>query len=215
MESGVRNDRDLSLYLLIDNLFRKPVGIIDDLDTLTAILALAPEIEAYRGKGSQLVCRGFYQRLSGLVFHAQLNPPSGGARDACLEALGSHLFQRVQGPPVRSELAARLRSVAWFALGELSGIQRNPEHLAHALKTAANPRASEVEHEAAIQFLGPYWGGDDPDEATADLLFSMEKNPANRDLLVTILQTQIDLGLNDGFGALCAVDDWDDADEEE
>jgi hypothetical protein len=29
------------------------------------------------------------------------------------------------------------------------------------------------------------------------------------------MQARIELGLDDGFGALCAVDDWDDAQEEE
>lgn len=71
------------------------------------------------------------------------------------EKLGSYFFQRVQGPPVRSQHAARLRSVAWSALGQLSEITKHPEHLAHALKVAADSRATEVEREAAISFLEP------------------------------------------------------------
>jgi hypothetical protein len=72
-----------------------------------------------------------------------------------------------------------------------------------------------VEREGAIQFLAAYWGEDDPDDATTKLLDDLEKNPANRDLLVTVLQTQIHLGLRDEIDALFAVDDWDDANEEE
>lgn len=72
----------------------------------------------------------------------------------------------------------------------------------------------DPEREGAIQFLAAYWNEDDPDKATAELLADLEKEPANRGFLVTVLQTQIELGLNDEFGALCAVDDWDDAEEE-
>lgn len=215
---GGKKAADLELYLLIDKLFRKPAGIVSDAESLDAVLALAPEIEAYRGKGSQLAAKEFHQRLTGLIFHAKMNPPGPENRDGVIpwfDKLGGHFFQRVQGPPVRSQHAGRLRAIAWFALGELSAFGRQPAHLAHALKTAADPRGADVEREGAIQFLAAYWGEDGPDDATAELLDDLEKNPANRDLLVTVLQTQIDLGLKDGFDALFAVDDWDDAEVEE
>lgn len=219
MDSGAgRKGADLNFYLLIDQLFRKPAWIVGDLDTLDAVLALAPEIDAYRGKGSQIAAREFHQRLTGLIFHARENFSGQENPDearAWFDKLSAHFFPRVQGPPVRSQHAGRLRAVAWFALGELSSIDPQPEHLAHALKVAADPRGADVEREGAIQFLATYWSGNDPDPATADLLDALAKNPANREFLVTVLQTQIELGLNDEFGALCAVDDWDDAEEEE
>lgn len=213
MASGAgKKDADLNLYLLNDQLFRKPALIIGDADTLDAVLALAPEIDAYRGKGSQSTAREFHQRLTGLIFHAKMN--LSGPALPWTDKLAAHFFQRVQGPTVRSQHAGRLRAMAWFALGELSTFGRQPEHLAHALKVAADPRGADVEREGAIQFLAAYWDEDDPDKATAELLNELEKEPANRDFLVTVLQTPIKLGLNDGFGALCAVDDWDDAEEE-
>ena len=71
------------------------------------------------------------------------------------------------------------------------------------------------ERQAAVEFLPMFWGGDDPNEATATLLWGLEKERADRTFLVTVLQAQIEMGLNDEFGALVAVDEWDDANEEE
>jgi hypothetical protein len=58
--------------------------------------------------------------------------------------------------------------------------------------------------------LVSYWGSDDPDEATATLLHKLEENPPDRTFLLTVLRAQIELGLNDEFGALFAVEDRDD-----
>ena len=69
---GGKSATDHSPYHLVDHLFRNPGQIIDEAETLDAVLALAPEIEAYRGKGSQVMCRDFNARIGGLIFHARL-----------------------------------------------------------------------------------------------------------------------------------------------
>jgi hypothetical protein len=79
----------------------------------------------------------------------------------------------------------------------------------------ADYRASIGERTAAVGFLPEYWSGDDCDEATASLLDALTDNPPDRDFLVGVMQARIELGLEDEFGALCAVDDWDDTHEEE
>lgn len=104
--------------------------------------------------------------------------------------------------------------MAWDTLGKLADILRRPELHAHALKVAEDPRASIEERTAAVNFLPEYWGGDDPDGATVTLLEKLEKDPPDRDFLVTVLQARIELGLGDEFGAMSAIDDWDDAHEE-
>lgn len=129
----------------------------------------------------------------------------------CLEALAAHAFVRTQGPPVRSRHAGELRAEAWGALGDTADILRRPEFLAHALKVAADKRASTEERIAAVEFLPEYWGGDIPDEATAGLLQELKDSPPNRDLLVAVMQARIELGLDEELGALFAVEDWDDA----
>jgi hypothetical protein len=218
------------LHLLIHKLFQKPDKIVSDAETLDAILALAVDFEAYRGKGSQYGIREFYLRLSGLYYHAPIGPPepekrcevspaevssspSSASAIPWFEKLGGYFFQRVQGPPVRSQRAGYLRRMAWGALGDLSTLARRPEHLAHAQKVAADSRAADEEREGAVMFMAEYWEKEDPDQATAELLWKLEENPPSRGFLVTVLQTQIDLGLNDEFGALFAVGEWDDAEE--
>jgi hypothetical protein len=228
---GGKSVTDRSPYLLLDQLFRSPDPIVGDAETLDALLALAPEIDAYRGKGSQVMCRDFNARLGGLVslasfegygtaraadlFSETAGPPGPvGEPPHWVSRLSDYFFARVQGKPVRSQLAGQVRSEAWSALGELSGFWRRPEHLSQALKTAAEERNSDEEREGAIQFLVSYWAEEDPDAATIDLLEQLRENPPNRSFLVSVLQAGIELGLNDEFGALCDVDDWDDAEDD-
>ena len=116
--------------------------------------------------------------------------------------------------PTREPWVNRCGRSTRETLARISEVLRRPEHLAHALKVAADTRASTDERQAAIGFLISYWGSDDPDEVTATLLWQLERNPPDRTFLVTVLQAQIDLGLNDEFGALASVDDWEDAEEE-
>lgn len=228
---GGEGTRDLSPYRLCHDLFQKPDQILDDSDTLDAVLALAPEIEAYRGKGSQIMQKNFNRDLGGLLYRAKLettdhlsstdlfspgNEPqdSSGSPPYWAERLSDYFFERVGGKPVRSSLAGSMRYDAWLTLGELSHFYRRPEHLTLALDTAAEKQRSDEERVGAIQFLLDYWADEDPDKATIDLLENLRGNPPNRSFLVSVLQTQIELGLNDEMKALSDVDGWDDAAEE-
>lgn len=188
-------------------------------------------MEAYRGKGSQFATREFAfgvvalahrvkERLPQSAKNRELFPKekevSAAAGDVlqCLNMLSDHFFERVRGPRVRSRHAAGLRALAWQGLESITEVCRRPEHLAHAREVAADPRAADDEREAAVEFLVGYWGADDPDEATVAVLRELETNPACRRMLVGVMQAQIDLGLNDEFGALMAVEDWDEEQEE-
>lgn len=220
-----------SPYSLCLDLFRIPERILENEETLDAVLALAPEIEAYRGKGSRTLQRAYDQHLGGLLFHTRLKAfeasPTPGLFLEETEAatrpapppfwakkLSDYFFERVQGKPARSLHAAGLRSSAWFILGELSGIYRRSEPFSLALKTAADKRRADEEREGAIQFLAAYWAHEDPDKATVDLLESLRQDPPNRSFLVTVLEAQIELGLNDEMGALFDVEGWDDEEDE-
>jgi hypothetical protein len=223
--------KGLSPYRLTFDLFREPARILEDAESLDAVLALAPQIEAYRGKGSQILQRAFTESLGDLLIQArpktislsqpELFPPdrevpdSGGAAPEWAERLSDHFFSRVQGKPARTGHAAGMRAGAWLALGELSRYLRRPDHLSLALATAAATRNSVGEREGAVQFLVDYWAEEEPDEATVALLEGLCENPPNRGFLVTVLQAQIDLGLNDELGALMEVEGWDEEYEEE
>jgi len=217
--------------LAVSKLFRLADKIVADRETLNAVLAFAPEIEAFRGKGSQATASEFSQNIGWLVYNAKNRlPPSNITPDlfqqeeelvtfaensdviACFEALATHAFSRTQGPAVHSRHAAGLRTSAWKQLTCLTNILRRPEHLAHAIKVAANPRASIEERTAAVEFLPKYWGGDDPDDATTNVLQELAQGPPARSVLVAVMHARLELGLESTLGALCAVEDWDDED---
>ena len=50
---GVTRDHGHHLYGAVNQLFQKSKEIVENLESIQAVLAFAPEIEAYRGKGSQ------------------------------------------------------------------------------------------------------------------------------------------------------------------
>ena len=232
MTSPDTKDRhEIGLYRALRKLFLYSDEIAANLESIEALLALAPEIEGFRGKGSQMAANEFARSVSSLTYRVKERlPPSeitpdqfikeaeipSSAKDVidCLETLAAYAFSRTKGPPVRSRHAGELRAIAWKSLKRITEILRRPEHLAHSLKVAADNRASIEERTAAVGFLSEYWGSEDPDESTTNLLLELEKNSSDRSLLVTVLQVQIDLGLGDELGALFTVGDWDDNEEE-
>jgi hypothetical protein len=226
-DSPPRNDREaLELELAVHRLFQKGDRLVANTETLGEVLALAPEVEAYRGKGSQSTASEFALRMAGLARRLKARLPRteenpglfptegelpGDAEDVrkCLGMLIEHFSERVRGPRVRSMHAAHLRALAWLGLEWTTDLCRRPEHLAHALEVAADPRASDEEREAAVRFLVAYWGAEEPDDATVELLRELESEPASRRMLVGVMQAQIDLGLNDGIGVMFAMDAWE------
>lgn len=232
--SGRKDLPRFELSFAISNLFRQSEKIVGDTETLRAVLAAAPEVEAFRGKGSKSAASLFSRGVAWLVYQTKDRLPRSSitpdlfpqeeelreiSKDTnaleCLEALAAHAFARNQGPPVRSRHAGELRAMAWGVLGDISDILRRPEFLAHALKVAADKRASTEERIAVVEFLSEYWGGDVPDEATAGLLQELKDSPPDRDILVAVMQARIELGLDEELGALFAVEDWDEAQVED
>lgn len=230
-DSPPRNHREaLELELAVNRLFQKGERLVANAETLGEVLALAPEVEAYRGKGSQSAASEFAHRTAGLARRLRTRlPPSEkdpglfpkedevpeDAEDVrkCLDLLIEHFFERVRGPRVRSRHAAYLRALAWQGLEWTTEFCRRPEHLAHALEVAADPQASDEERGAAVQFLTAYWAEAEPDEATVELLRDLESEPGSRRMLVGVMKAQIDLGMNDGIGVMFAMEDWKDRQE--
>jgi hypothetical protein len=91
---------------------------------------------------------------------------------------------------------------------------REPAHLELALETAGDAKISSDVRSCAVDFIPEYRGEIDPDEATVKLLSALLTAPSSRELLVSVLQAQIDLGLSNEFAALDAVGNWDDDEEE-
>lgn len=223
---------DFRLSHAIGTLYRLSDDIAGDRNLLEDVVQVATEVQAFRGKGCQSAARQITQLLYNVAssvmdrlpqsettpeFFPTANdmPPSGMVELEKLRLLAARAFACVQGPPARSQQASFLRVESWKQLGLIAEIDRQPAHLDHALKVAADKRAAVREREAAVSFLPDYWGGNDPDKATRSLLAQLKVTPPDRDCLVTVLRARIDLGLDNEFGALCAVDEWDDADDEE
>lgn len=223
---------DSRLYLAVYDLGRQVPEIITDETLLAEVLGITGEIAAFRGQGSQSAAKSISRLLSfmvmklvedlpdlGMTFDsfssARIAVPSKEVSWNALEKLAVRAFDCVTGPPSRSRHTSGLRADAWSQLGEISQVVRDPAYLAFALKMAGDTRAPLDERQAAVEFLPVFWGVDDPDEATATLLGELEKEQTDRTFLVAVLQVQIEMGLNDEFGAMFAVDEWDDANEEE
>jgi len=173
-----KDRHQLGLYGALRKLFQKSDEIAANLESIEALLDLAPEIEAFRGKGSQMAANDFARSMSYLgcrvmerlprsestpdLFPKKTEVPSS-AKDVidCLERLADHAFPRTQGPPVRSRHAGELRAFAWNALKRISEVLHRPEHLAHAHKVAADKRASIAERTAAEEYLSDFRDDDE------------------------------------------------------
>lgn len=219
------------LYSAVTSLSRLSHEIARSPASLAAVLALAPEIKAYRGKGAQDAAHNFALVLASLPRDIMERLPLSeddpdhflqeheipeSARDVveCLDMLAAHAFAETKGPTARSRLTVKLRVFAWETLELISEILRRPAHLAHAFEVAENPRASSEERGAALGFLVTNCG-DDPGPELVALLDRLLKSPPDREFLITVLQARIDLGLDDELGALAIAGDWDDEYEPE
>lgn len=217
-----------ALHQLLGNLDE----IAKNRKSVETLLAFTPEIEAYRGQGSQMAADQVARLIHHLTYPVKerlypsesapdlfagevVVPTTGTDVIECLGLLADYAFSRTQGPPVRSRHAGELRAIAWKTLKSIAEVLRRPEDLAQALKVAAERRASLEERIAAVEFLSAYWRHEDPDDATVSLLSELEKDPPDRGFLVSVRQAQINLGLGDELSALSMVDYWDDDGEEE
>ncbi len=173
-----KDRHQLGLYGALRKLFQKSDEIAANLESIEALLDLAPEIEAFRGKGSQTAANEFARSISYLTYPVKERLPRSestpdlfmqeaevpaSAKDVidCLDRLAAHAFSRTQGPPVRSIHAGELRAFSWNTLKRTSEVLHRPEHLAHAHKVAADKRDSIEERTAAEEYLSDFWDDDE------------------------------------------------------
>ncbi len=189
-------------YRLMRQLFEHSGEILEDAETLDAVLALGPEIDSYRGKGSQAMQADYSRFLAELLDYAELEfsptaprglPPSANEAPGAertpppwAEKLSDHFLAKLGEKPGKSRLAGKLRADAWSALGGLSHFMRRSEHLDLALAAASSAANPIDEREAAVGFLLDYWADGEPDEATVALLDRLSQKPPSRSLLVAV-----------------------------
>lgn len=169
----------------INDLFGTSEDITKDREILQIVLALAPELEALKGVGSQRAALRFAANLPHVmdlaVAHIQINqhrsdpllgmfPTSAMEMVACLKMLAAHAFARVQNLKIRTEYAIQSRVLAWESLTVAAEILLRSDHLAQAIKVATNPQATPSERLAVARFLAVYWQDEEPDESSATIL---------------------------------------------
>lgn len=112
MTSPGLNDRhQMELSLALHKLHQKSGKIAANAESVEALLALGPEIESFRGKGSQMAATEFARTVCYLVTLvkerlplSEVNPdrftredevpPSAGDVIYCLETIAAHAFPR-------------------------------------------------------------------------------------------------------------------------
>lgn len=210
-------------YQLMRQLFDHSGQLLEDAETLDAVLALGPEIDSYRGKGSQAMQADYSRFLAELVDYAALGlPPSANGAPGAdqtpppwAEKLSDHFLARLKEKPGKSRHAGSLRADAWSALGGLSHFMRRSEHLDLALATASSSANSLDEREAAVGFLLDYWADEEPDKATVALLGRLSQEAPSRSFLVAVHEVQVEFGLIDELSAMCDLEDWDECEDED
>ena len=219
-------------HFAIHQLGERSRQIAGDTELMSAVLELSGEISAYRGKGCRIAAirmarvfeyltilltdelRHSGERVVSIAAARDADPSAKGTWEA-LERLAARAVGCIGGPASRSQHTDRLRTDAWTQLSMIAEVVREPAHLELALETGGDAKISSDVRESAVGFLPEYWGEIDPDEATVKLLSALQTAPSTRELLVSVLQAQIDLGLSNEFAALAAVGDWDDVEDEE
>jgi len=198
---------------------------------LGEFMELIESTSLYRGPGCQIAASEFSSTLGWLVrsldrilpgdagdgwvsldeARRQLPEPKSQILLDALEVLQAQALKLVQGPPSRSRHTSLLKAEAWERLARCWHLIHDPEIVRLAVKTATDHRAGLPERNVAIDFLSQTGTEDGAPPEVADALESVVDDPPDRDTLVSALQAQIELGLDDKLGALFAVEHWDDA----
>ncbi len=220
------------LYFIVLGLGARWEELVKEPCLMAEVLELAEEISEFRGKGNRNAARGMSQLFSFIGMQlveslpeydatftsfakARKALPTASVTLDALEKFTARALACLQGPPSRSQHTCRLRAEAWSQLGRICEVVSDLTILDLALKIATNPKLPDEERESAVNFLPEFWGDDEPDEATTNALTSLENEPPNRDFLISVLQAQIQLGLNNNLGAMAATDHWEDVNEED
>jgi hypothetical protein len=129
---------------------------------------------------------------------------------AIIQRLIDFTLRRVDTKPARTNRVAKLRVDLWLVLAELSEFYPVKAVLESARRISISEKHKEPERDGAIQYMLSL--REEGDEATDHVISKLRDNPPNRDVLMAILSSDIDLGESDQFSALIALEDWDDED---
>jgi hypothetical protein len=187
----------------------------EDFSALDSLLSLSPDIEAYRGKGSQILSADFVRLLQCITFLAIGEIPIEEPRspDAKItdpfKRISSYALGQVIGKRVHSKRAADLRGDYWQILEDIVEEFYVQEIIELARRVACDEKASTPERRGALSCLLLKCDGNEADKETQSIIEQIRKNPPDRDTLFMILDAEVNLGILSKMAALVELEDWD------
>lgn len=229
--SPTNDGNQLSPFALIFKLQECAPAFLEHPDAIDQLLEIAPQIESYRGKGSQIIGDGLPKILHCIFAVYQFsNHPDQHTDDSqptqadllTLKKIADFALTRVRGngKVLRSRRIAQLRNNYWEILTDISDVFSLPEALALAIQIAPNIKASLTERRGAIDYLLNYLSFEDApgDERTTtevkSIITSIRENPPSRDILFQILDSEVNSGEIDEMSALFELEEYDDVNED-
>lgn len=224
-------EKEAHLYDALRQLRLHRDAIIDDESLLDEVLLLNKQVAAYRGKGGQSAVRSFSNLFEDLAFEAvcrvattrkcfpsfaqaRQNEPTQAATWSTLEKIAFRALEYIESPPSKSRLSSGLKKDAWSHLGCISAAVCDPAWIDLALTLAGDKNHPTPDREATLNFLQEAWN-DTLDENAEAKLLNLQADPPSRSFLVGVMSLLIELELSNEFAAMDALDDWDDAHDEE
>lgn len=206
-------------------------AFINHSEALDLLLETAPQLEAYRGKGTQVINDGLPQIFQSILIEIQYGSVSTKKNDPTYSEEKQQLaFQKIvnsalpyargNGKALRSRRAAELRKSYWDLLTAISEFHLIPEALQLAKTTALNEKTSLPERSGAIDYLLTHQGlladqkGGKTDPEIDTIFATLRDKPPSRDILFQILNDGVNSGEIDEMSALFDLEDWDEENED-
>jgi len=190
-----------SFYKKIHNLGEHVSVFAEEFSALDSLLSLAPDIEAYRGKGSQNLSADFVRLLQYITDLAigEIPTKKPNCPDAEITApfkrISSYALGQVVGKRVRSKRMADLRRDHWQILEDIAERVHVQEIIELARRVACDEKASTPERRGALSCLLSNCHADEADKETQSIIEQIRKSPPDRDFLFMILDAEVNLGI--------------------
>ena len=232
-KDDILKTRDLSsfFYQSAHQLKQSTPVYLNHTEALDALLAAAPEFQAYRGKGTQTINDAYPKILQCILMETSYglfstSDPSTYTEETihtALQKIYPFALERVKGDgkPIRSKRAAKMRHSYWQVLEDISEQYGIPEAVDLAKKVASDETISIPERQGAISLLLNHlsYEPDDLVYSAASLkeitviIDKVRNNPPNREILFQILDAEVNSGSITEMAALFELEDWDDSQE--
>jgi hypothetical protein len=227
----IPSDYESSPYRLMGRLQQCIPAFLTYPEALDLLIEFIPEIESFRGKGSQTMNGKLPQILHTTLFeYAYKNPVSPRTKDSYPEATALPALKKIarlalpravgDEKKLRSQRAAEFRKNYWKLLTDLANSFLMPEAVQAAKNVTANGKRSVTEREGALRFLLTHQAllrateGEEEDTEIKALVATLRDAPPSEDILFLILNHGVESGTISEMTALIELEDWREAHDE-